>query len=128
MIITLIVNTLAFLVIAAILPGFRIHSKAMTVLVALIYGVVQAVATWAFVIPVATALVALTAAIPPLGILAGLATLLAYPIIAFLISILALTITDKALRDFEIDSWATTFIAALLLAIINAITGAAFGL
>ena len=128
MIIGLIVNTIAFIAIAELLPGFRIRSHVSALVVALVYAVMHVVTWWMLAATLIAALAALFVAVPPLGFLAGLASLIALPLLTFLVSVFALSLTDKLSDGLHIDSWKTTFLAAILLALANAVTGAIFGI
>jgi uncharacterized membrane protein YvlD (DUF360 family) len=128
MIIGLIVNTLAFIAIAEFLPGFRIRSHGTAFVIALLYAVLHVVTWWVLAATIIAALTALFIAVPPLGFLAGLASLIALPLITFFVSVFALTLTDKLVDGLAIDSWKSTILAAILLAVINALTGAMFGI
>lgn len=128
MIVGLIVNTLAFIAIAELLPGFRIRSHGTAFVVAVLYAVLHVATWWLLAATLIAALAALFVTLPPLAFLAGLASFFALPILTFFISVLALIITDKMMDSLSIDGWGTTFLAALLLALINAVTGAMFGI
>lgn len=128
MIIGLIVNTVAFILIAELLPGFRIRSHGTALGIALLYAVMHVVAWWLLAATLVAAVGSLLVAFPPLGFLAGLASLIALPLLTFFVSVFALTLTDKLVAGFQMDSWGTAFVAALLLAIINTLTGAIFGI
>lgn len=128
MVVGLIVNTVAFIAIAELLPGFRIRSHGTAFLVAVLYAVLHVVSWWMLAAALVAAIAALAVAVPPLGFLAGLASLIALPLLTFLVSVLALSVTDAVMDSLSIEGWGTTFLAALLLAVVNAVTGAMFGI
>lgn len=128
MIVGLIVNTLAFILIAELLPGFRVRSHGSALGVALLYAITHVLVWWLTAAVVISVLVALFAAIPPLGFLAGFASILALPLLAFFVSVFALVLADKMMDGFHMDSMATAVVAALLLAAINLVTGAVLGI
>jgi uncharacterized membrane protein YvlD (DUF360 family) len=128
MIIGLIVNTIAFIIIAELLPGFRIRSHGSAILVAIAYACTYVLSWWLMAAGLVAMLAALFVAFPPAAFLAGFASLMALPILSFFVSILALTMADRLMDSFQMNSWGTTFLAALLLAFVNFISGAVFGI
>ena len=128
MIIGLIVNTIAFIIIAELLPGFKIRSHASALLVALAYAVTHVLAWWLLAATVVAMLAAMFVAFPPLAFLAGFASILAVPFLSFFVSVFALVLSDKLMDGFHMESWGTAFLAALLLAIVNLLSGAVFGI
>jgi putative membrane protein len=127
MVIGLIVNTMAFLLIAELLPGFKVKNRATAVVMAIVYGILQAVCNWFLFAMLVGAITAMFALFPPLGVLAGMASILVAPIIAFVVSTIVLVATDKLIDDFEMASPATALVAALIVAVVNVITGAVLG-
>jgi putative membrane protein len=100
-----LLSAAAFLGVSKVLPGFRIGSFGTALVVAAVYSVLYVVLhfilfqiLWILTIP----LVILT-----LGI------------IFFVVNAVILWLTDKLVEDFNIDTTATLFMAAVLLTIAN---------
>jgi len=89
--------SIAVFVVAHVLPGIRLKSFSTAILVAVVYSIVNTIlAFFAF---------------PFILITLGLFLLV--------INVLVLWITDKLIEDFEIENFATTIVAALLITLCN---------
>ena len=89
--------SIAVFVVANVLPGIRVKSFSTAILVAVVYSIVNTIlAFFAF---------------PFISITLGLFLLV--------INVLVLWITDKLIEDFEIENFATTIVAALLITLCN---------
>ena len=89
--------SIAVFVVANVLPGIRLKSFSTAILVAVVYSIVNTIlAFFAF---------------PFILITLGLFLLV--------INVLVLWITDKLIEDFEIENFATTIVAALLITLCN---------
>lgn len=120
---SLIINTLAFVLIAKTMPGFRVRDNGTAFLVALIYGIVIALAN---------------ILLSPLLLMGfgGGADLAAAThswteaaiqfAVGFVVSVAALILTDKLVDDFRMADMPTAMIAALLLGLIQGIFGFIF--
>lgn len=122
-IVGLIINTIAFLVISKILPGFRIESPRTAGIVSVVYGIIMTIALYTLVpifVVVAGILMIPLVFIPFLGpLIAGGTMFMAVLTLVFVISVVTLIATDKLLEDFEMKSMGTAAGAAALLAILN---------
>lgn len=122
-IIGLIVNTLAFVGISMILPGFKIASQRTAVIVAVIYAVLAKLGFLFLTVPF-TAITAILlipiAFIPIIGPLFVAGSLfVSWFLIGFVVSVVTLIATDKILEDFEMTSMGTAVGAAAILGGIN---------
>jgi putative membrane protein len=93
------VGTLTIL--AKLLPGFHMKNFGTSMIVAAVYGVLHVLL---FRI---------------LAIIAFIPRFLTFGLFDLVINAFLLFLTDKLLEDFEIDNLLTTFIAAVLLTILN---------
>lgn len=118
---SLIINTIAFLMISKFLPGFKVRTDGTAAVIAVVYGIVMALCTRLLAGVMLSGVVFLVAVFPPLGVLAGMLTLMALPAMIFVLSVVALIATDHFIEDFEMDSKGTALIAAFLLAVINGV-------
>lgn len=129
--VTVGVNTLAFMLISKILPGFNVKSDKTNFFIAVAYSFLMFVAGF-LVLPltfITAAVLALIAFIPFIGpLLAGAGALVTMFILVFGITAILLIIIDKALDDFEMTSPTVAFIAAFLLAVLNVVIKWGLGL
>jgi putative membrane protein len=99
----LIINVLVMsglvYVLALALPGVRVKSFGVAVIVALVYGLLNFFLFW---------LIALIAFIP---------MMLSFGLFGLVINAFLLWMTDKLIDDFEIDSVRTTLLMAVLLTV-----------
>lgn len=89
--------SIAVFVVANVLPGIRLKSFSTAILVAVVYSIVNTILVFF--------------AFPFILITLGLFLLV--------INVLVLWITDKLIEDFEIENFATTIVAALLITLCN---------
>ncbi len=89
--------SIAVFVVAHVLPGIRLKSFSTAILVAVVYSIVNTILSFF--------------AFPFILITLGLFLLV--------INVLVLWITDKLIEDFEIENFATTIVAALLITLCN---------
>ncbi len=101
LIVRLAINVFALLVVAYIVPGFRLSSLSAAIVAAVAIGVVNT-----FIRPIIQ-LIAL-----PISILT-------FGIVAFLINVLLLWATSKFIPGFEIDSFMTAIVASILLSLVS---------
>lgn len=120
---SLIINTLAFVLIAKTMPGFRVRSTGTAFLVALIYGIVIALAN----ILLSPLLLMGFGGSPDLAAATHSWSEAAVQfIVGFVVSVAALVLTDNLVEDFRMSNMSTAMIAALLLALIQGIFGFIF--
>jgi putative membrane protein len=101
-VISLLLGAVAFLIVARILPGFRLRGGfGSAVLVAFVYGIIKAV-LWTVLVVVSLPLVVVT-----LGLF------------IFVINAFLLWLTDKILGRLEIRGFGTLILAAFLLSVID---------
>lgn len=93
--------SVAVFVVARILPGIHIRNFMTAIIVALIYSVISFFTSWLLVL--------LTL---PL-------VLITFGLFKLVINAFLLWITDKMVADFEIKDFFTTFIAALLITLVD---------
>lgn len=100
--ISLVFGGLAFLIVARVLPGFRLRGGfGSAVLVAFVYGVMKALLFKVLV------LLSLPLVLVTLGLF------------IFVINAFLLWLTDKLLRRLEVNGFGTLIVAALLLSILD---------
>lgn len=120
--ITVGVNTLAFLIISKVVPGFEVRNNKTNFFIAVAYSILLTVAG-ILVLPltfITAAILWVVALIPLIGpVLAGAGALVTMFILAFGITAILLMIIDKAMDDFAMRSPAVAFVAAFLMAILN---------
>lgn len=120
--ITVGVNTLAFLVISKILPGFNVRNDKTNFFIAVAYSILMVVAGF-LILPltfITGAVLWLLALIPVIGpLLAGVGGLVTMFILAFGVTAILLMIIDRAMEDFQMRSPTVAFIAAFLMAVLN---------
>ena len=120
--VTLGVNTLAFIIISKILPGFNVKNDKTNFIIAVSYSILMVIAS-ILALPISLMigfLLAILAFIPVIGpILAGAGAMVTAFILVFGITAILLIAIDKAMEDFEMTSPAVAFIASFLLAVIN---------
>ena len=122
--VTLGVNTLAFIIISKILPGFNVKNDKTNFVIAVAYSILMVIASF-IALPVSLMigfLLAILAFIPVIGpVLAGAGAMVTAFILVFGITAILLIAIDKAMEDFEMTSPAVAFIASFLLAVINVV-------
>ena len=91
--------SVAVFVVANFLPGIRLKGFTTAILVAVVYSIVNTILSFF--------------ALPFIWITFGL--------FIFVINVIVLWITDKILEDFEIQNFATTVVASLLITICSLI-------
>jgi putative membrane protein len=96
-------NAVGLAVVAALLPGIRLHGAAAVVVAALVLGVVNAVIR------------------PVLLLLALPLNLLTLGLFTFVVNALMLELTAAVVPGFEVHGFLTAVVASLLLAVISAI-------
>ena len=129
--VTLGVNTLAFFIISAILPGFKVKSNMTSFLIAVAYSILVAIAN-ILILPITAitaAILFVIAFIPIIGpMIAGAGALVTVFVLTFCITAILLIIIDKFMVDFEMTSLPVAFIAAFLLAVINVVIRGLLGI
>jgi len=101
-VISLLLGGVAFLIVARVLPGFRLQGGfGSAVLVAFVYGVIKAL-LWKFLFVLTLPFVLVT-----LGLF------------VFVINAFLLWLTDKLLGRLEVRGFGTVMLAALLLSVID---------
>lgn len=101
-VVSLLLGALAFLIVARVLPGFRLRGGfGSAVLVAFVYGVVKAL-LWTVLVVISLPLVVVT-----LGLF------------IFVINAFLLWLTDKILGRLEIRGFGTLLLAAFLLSVLD---------
>ena len=100
--------SIAVFAVAKLLPGIRIRGFTTAVLVAVVYSVINFLIGWLLV------LIALPAIVLTLGLF------------MLVVNAFLLWLTDKVVEDFEIQGFAMTVLAALLIAIANSVLRAVF--
>ena len=98
----LLLSVAVFLV-AELMPGIRLKNFGTAIIVAIVYSLVNMLIGWLLVL----------LSLPFMIITFGL--------FIFIINGFLLLITDKMMKDFEIDSIGTTFLAAFLITIVDSI-------
>jgi len=93
---------------ALILPGFHVKNFGSAILVAAVFGVLNALLGWLFfaVFTVATL---------------GLAWLFAF-ITRWIINAIMLKLTDKLMKSFRIDNFGWALLGALMISVVSALT------
>jgi putative membrane protein len=93
---------------AVVLPGFHIRNFGSAIIVAAVFGILNALLGWLFfaLFTVATL---------------GLAWLFAF-ITRWIINAILLKLTDKLLKGFSIDNFGWALLGALMISLISAIT------
>ncbi len=89
--------SIAVFVVASVLPGIRLKSFSTAILVAIVYSIVNTILSF-FAFPF---------------------VLITLGLFIFVINVLVLWITDKLIEDFEIQNFATTIVASLLITVCN---------
>jgi uncharacterized membrane protein YvlD (DUF360 family) len=127
---TVAVNTLAFFIIAKILPGFLVKNEKTSFFIAVAYSILMAF-SGLIAVPVAAlvgVVLTMLAFIPVIGpILAGAGLLVTIFLLTFIITAVVLIIIDKFMDDFEMTSPTVALIASFLLAVINVVIRGVFG-
>ena len=122
--VTVGVNTLAFYIIAKILPGFRIKSEKTALVIAVAYSFLMVVASLLatpFMV-IAGLILAVIAFIPVIGpLMAGTGALISIFLLTFGLTAALLIAIDKGLEDFEMDSTPVALIASFLLAVLSVV-------
>jgi putative membrane protein len=101
----LAVLALTFLLLARLLPGFRIRSTGTAIAVAIVFSLLNFFLGW--LVKVAL----FVPAILTLGLL--------FLIFPFLVNTVLLWLTDKVMRNFEIESLGTLLISAAIITLVN---------
>ncbi|MBI4867476.1 MAG: phage holin family protein [Candidatus Wallbacteria bacterium] len=124
----LAVNAGAFLLIARLLPGFTVKRKETAFVMAFVYSLLAGIANKlaeVFLLSVLVSAVGMMVTIPILGWIAGALLLVSLPLLTLVVSfasaILVLVVTDEVIEDFEMDSMATTVIAAAMLGLVGGV-------
>lgn len=108
----ILIDTLAFVIIAKLLPGFKMQKPATPFIAAVLYcilGYIMGIFAMPFFI---AALVGFAAILGPLSFLPIL-------LVIFAFNVAVLVVTDKVLEDFEMVDMQTAIIASALLTGIN---------
>jgi putative membrane protein len=101
-VLSLLLGGLAFLIVARVLPGFRLRGGfGSAVLVAFVYGVIKSL-LWKLLVILSLPLVLVT-----LGVF------------IFIINAFLLWLTDKILRRMEVRGFGTLILAAFLLSVLD---------
>ena len=103
LIVVWVLNALALLLVSYLVPGFRVRSFGTSLLAALVVGLVNSV-LW-----------------PILSLLAMPITVLTLGLFIFVINGALLKLSAAIVPDFDIDGWGPAIIAALVLAVLNAV-------
>jgi putative membrane protein len=96
-----LLSAVSLAILSRLLPGFRIKNFGTAVVVAAVYGILHLLL---FRI---------------LAIITFIPRVLTFGLFDLVINAFLLFLTDKILEDFKIDTLLTTFIAAILLTILN---------
>ena len=96
-----LLSAVSLTILSKLLPGFRIKNFGTAIVVAAVYGILHLLL---FRI---------------LAIITFIPRLLTFGLFDLVINAFLLFLTDKILEDFKIDTLFTTFIAAILLTILN---------
>lgn len=117
--VSLMINSVLFIAISKMMPGFEIKGETAAIKVAAIYGVLLAVAYAVLTVPLTVLtviLVGILAAVPLLGPLlvavASLPIYLSWMLLGFTLSTFMIKMTDTVLDDFKVDGWPTALKAA----------------
>ena len=124
MLISLVINTFAFIGISKMLPGFHVKNERTAIIIALVYSLLGTVSVLIAgpLVVVTTIALAVVAFIPVIGpLLAASGFVLTLFSVSFVISAILLIIIDKVMDDFKMESITTALIAAFLLAVINVV-------
>ena len=95
---------IAVFVVASVLPGIRLKGFSTAILVAIVYSVINTILSF-FAFPF---------------------VLITLGLFIFVINVLVLWITDKLIDDFEIQNFATTILASLLITLCNLLLSLGF--
>jgi putative membrane protein len=102
-----LLSAAAFLLVSKVLPGFRIRNYGIALVVSAVYGVLHLILHFIL--------------FDVLWILTIIPVVLTLGLIYFAVNAVILWLTDRLIKDFQIDTTATLIIAALLLTVINAV-------
>ena len=99
----LLLLSISIFIVAQVLPTIRIRNFGTTVIVAVVYSLVNFFLGWLLVF------------------LAFPALIVTFGLFHFIINAAMLWITDQMVEDFEIDGFGATVVAAFLITVLNAI-------
>lgn len=129
--VTVGVNTLAFYLIAKLVPGFKIKDEKTALIMALAFSFLMFVGTL-LVAPfliIVTILLSVISIVPIIGpLLAGSGILVTTFLVSFGPTAIMLIAIDKMLEDFEMSSKQVALVASFLLAVLNVVIRAFSGL
>lgn len=106
--ISLVLNTLALLATAYIVPGFRVENFTTAVLAAIVLGVVNT-----FIKPI-------------LGIISTPLTIVTLGLFAFVINAVVLFIVAAVVPGFTLDGWVPAIIGAIVSAVVASILNSVY--
>lgn len=106
--ITLILNALALLATAYIVPGFKVESFTTAVLAAIVLGVVNT-----FIKPV-------------LGLLSAPLTMVTLGLFSFVVNAVVLFIVSAVVKGVTIDGWVPAIVGAIVLSVVSTILNSIF--
>lgn len=122
--VTVGVNTLAFYLIAKLVPGFKIKDEKTALIMALAFSFLMFVGTL-LVAPfliIVTILLSVISIVPIIGpLLAGSGILVTTFLVSFGLTAIMLIAIDKMLEDFEMSSKQVALVASFLLAVLNVV-------
>jgi uncharacterized membrane protein YvlD (DUF360 family) len=120
-----IINTIAFLAISKLMPGFKIKKDSTVFSISIVYGILMAIGHYlvgvGFTLGFFSSLF-----LGPLAPFAWLIMLGIYLVIGFALSVAVLMLTDHVLDDLAMDSTATAVVAAAILAVLQMILSKIF--
>ncbi len=125
--ITIIINTAAFVGISKFLPGFQIKDEKTAAVIAVAYSILGYLLSIVTLPLVAIVTIGLTmfAFIPVIGpLIAGAGIFVTVFLVSFILSVIMLMAIDKFLEDFKMESPLVAVKAALALGIINVVVRA----
>lgn len=113
LLLTWLITSVAVWVTAAILPGFHVKNFGSAILVAAIFGILNALLGWLFFVVFTIATL-------------GIAWLLAF-ITRWIINAILLKITDAFTSHLKIDNFGWALLGSLLISLVSAATHALLG-
>ena len=118
---SLLIKTVTFLAIAKLLPGFHVSGLGAALWMAIIYGVMSTLLALLVGVTLIAGLLGLIATMPPLAVVAFLASPAIFFVTDFLVVLGGLSITSDFVSGFSMNGNGTAFQAALILALVSAI-------
>lgn len=103
MIFNMLILSVAVFVVAQVLPGIRVKNFGTAVVVAIVYSVINFFTGWLLVLLTLPFIV------------------LTFGLFKLVINAFMLWLTDKMMEDFEIKDFLTTFVAAVLITLVDSL-------